>query len=79
MGQLLPVLGNSRCGLKPPDTSVPMPSLWRWKGGRDLLVAFGESHGHLTLGPGPDGFPRSSDSPLVVCAFKRRTSPSGGR
>lgn len=46
MGQLLPVLGNSRCGLKPPNSSVPMPS---FTGEKHILVAPGESHRHLTF------------------------------
>lgn len=61
MGQLLPVLGNSRCGLKPPDSSVPMPSLWGWERESIPELPPGKNHEHLTLSPGQCGFSRSSD------------------
>lgn len=56
MGQLLPVLGNSRCGFKPLDSSVPMPSLWGVRRGKYYPVASRQSHGHLTFSPGQGGF-----------------------
>lgn len=40
MGQLLSVLGDSRCGFQPPDSSVPKPELFLGEG-KEPLVASG--------------------------------------
>lgn len=44
MGQLLPILGNSRCDLKPPDLCVNASPL-EMGGSKNLLVIFGEAMG----------------------------------
>lgn len=58
MGQLLSVLGDSRCGFQPSDSSVPMPELFLGEG-KDHLVASGDSDitprlGENTLARTPD-------------------------
>jgi hypothetical protein len=63
MGQLLPVLGNSRCGLKLPDSSVRMPSLCVGEG-KHPLVASGDSH------------EPSNPQPWLGCFFKDLGSTS---
>lgn len=66
MGQLLPVLGNSRCGLKLPDSSLPMPSLWGWE--RDSIMEL------------PPGKAMGSDpQPRPAWVFKVLRSTSGLR
>lgn len=49
MGQLLSVLGDSRCGFQPPDSSVPKPELFLGER-KEPLVASGYSNLSPRLG-----------------------------
>lgn len=76
MGQLLSVLGDSRCGFQPPDLSVPKPELFLGEG-KDPLVASGYSNLNPRLGE--NALAMTPELHLITQAFRIRNFLTTGK